>query len=689
MKGPRAFRRPQLTRRLLGRFAPNAEGRGPASETGRIRDLQIQEERDLYRDLVASQPTGIYRLHVRPVAAVQAEEWEDIYRSHYQVEFVSDRFCEIAGLDREAFQAEPGLILARIHPDDRAGFSKRNSEALTRVIRFWWEGRLIVEGSPRWVHFESTPRKLPDGGALWTGVLTDISERRQREEAFRRMHRLLRQAERIAKVGGWEIDLETNTLYWSEETFHIYELDPASYTPTVENSIQFYAPEWRPVITQAVQRAIETGENFDLDLELLTATGRRLWVHAASQVYLKDSHVIKVQGSFRDITQERQAAEALAANHALLVGIMESLEFPIFSLDRAYCYTSYNQAHKAAMRTLYGSDITLGSSMLDFQVVPKDRATAKAHLDRALAGESFVEEAASGSEGNLRRYFEVSHAPIRGADGEVTGVAVMARDTTEGRRMAAEILDLNRDLEQRVEQRTRQLEISDQELEAFAYTMSHDLKAPLRAINGFADALGKDAGSILSPEGHGHLQRVQMGAERLGRLIDDLLLLSRVGRDDFATIPLDLAPLAEQVLVNLQLGQPERVLVWEIERPLRVNGDPRLLRVLLENLLGNAWKFTAHAVEPHIWVSARRTDHTTVEITIRDNGAGFASAQVGRLFTPFQRLHRTDEFSGSGIGLAIAKRIISRHGGQIRAEGELGKGAAISFTLPRSVEDLS
>lgn len=796
MKVTRTFRRLRLPKTS---FRSEREKRN-CSHT------RLLEEQYIFQDLVSNLPVGIYRLRVRQVSLVSANEWEKVYRSDYQVEFASERFCEIAGLDRKAFLAVPSLILDRIHPDHRADFGERNAEAITQRIPFHWEGRLVDDGTPRWVRFESSPRLLRDGGTLWSGVLTDITERRKSSSDYRRVYSLLQQVGAIAKVGGWELDLEGGTLYWSDEVFRMLERDPRSRTPTLDNALPFYAPEWRPVITEALQRAISDGVNFDLDLEMITATGRRLWVHATSQVVLKDGRVVKVRGTYRDIATERLAADALAKSHAILAGILESSEGPIFALDRTYRYLRFNRAHAEAMKALYGSDISMGSCLFDYLSVPEDSATAKVHLDRAFAGESFTEEGVYGAETFNQSCFEVSYTPILVAGGDIIGVAVMARDTTERRRaqealrmseernraliraipdllftntrdgefldihvsdpnllflmpdsfvhrrvgevlpeviaspylaafqralddhaiqeleytlpigakekwfearvvpctedtvitlvrditqrkhLETEITNLNRGLERRVEIRTHQLELVNQELEAFAYSVSHDLRAPLRTISGFSEALERDAHSVLSPKGLEHLKRIQGGAMRMAQLIEDLLQLSQVGRDEFVMIPLDLGALAEEVLTKLSEADPERALTWQVDHPIPMTGDPRLLRILLENLLGNAWKFTSHTPDAHIWVSSDAADRTSVAMTIRDNGAGFHASQAGRLFTPFQRLHKADEFPGTGIGLAIAKRIINRHGGTIRAEGDLSHGAAITFTLPRMTE---
>jgi two-component system, sensor histidine kinase and response regulator len=219
------------------------------------------------------------------------------------------------------------------------------------------------------------------------------------------------------------------------------------------------------------------------------------------------------------------------------------------------------------------------------------------------------------------------------------------------------------------------------ELEAFSYSVSHDLRAPLRSIDGFSQALVEDCGSELGTKGHEHLRRVRMATARMSELIDDLIQLSRVGRADLRRAKVDLTQIAETIVADLQRTEQARQVTFVIEKKLIVEADPRLMRVLLENLLGNAWKFTAHAADARVELCAMsRGDETAY--SVRDNGAGFDMSQVERLFAPFQRLHSQQEFAGTGIGLATVRRIVERHGGRVWAEGELKRGASISFTIP-------
>jgi signal transduction histidine kinase len=252
---------------------------------------------------------------------------------------------------------------------------------------------------------------------------------------------------------------------------------------------------------------------------------------------------------------------------------------------------------------------------------------------------------------------------------------------------ATEIINLNKDLEARVALRTRELATSNQELEAFSYSVSHDLRAPLRTIDGFSLALEEDFADKLNDEGRDYITRVRTGVQRMGQLIDALLQLSRVTRSELQTEPVDISALATLVFQELQSGDPTRQVAFTAQPGVIVQADPRLLRIALENLIGNAWKFTSKNPDARIEFGVGRRNDMTVYF-IRDNGAGFDMHYVDRLFTAFQRLHGDREFKGSGIGLATVSRIIRRHHGTIGAESEIGRGATFFFSLSGDPREL-
>jgi signal transduction histidine kinase len=243
---------------------------------------------------------------------------------------------------------------------------------------------------------------------------------------------------------------------------------------------------------------------------------------------------------------------------------------------------------------------------------------------------------------------------------------------------AAQVQALNAELEERVRQRTAELEATNRELEAFSYSVSHDLRAPLRSVDGFSVALEEDYGAVFNEEGKHYLGRIRAGVQRMGQLIDALLQLSRITRAELTIEPVDLSGLALEVARELQQENPGRRIEFRIEPGLGTQGDPRLLRAIFENMLGNAVKFTAKVAEAHIefGFSPERAEYY-----IRDNGAGFDQQYAKKLFVAFQRLHGEKDFKGSGIGLATVARVIRRHHGTMSAEGVIGEGATFWFTL--------
>jgi PAS domain S-box-containing protein len=266
-------------------------------------------------------------------------------------------------------------------------------------------------------------------------------------------------------------------------------------------------------------------------------------------------------------------------------------------------------------------------------------------------------------------------------DGRLSGLRWVVRDVTEHRQAEERAVRMQAELEQRVRERTCALEAANRELEAFSYSVSHDLRAPLRSVNGFVKALIEDYSDALDAEGLKYLFYARDAGGRMSRIIDDLMGLSRATRGELHRQEVNLSDMAEEIIGELQQREPQRAVEVKIAPAMVAHGDEGLLRIALENLLGNAWKFTSRRNRSRIEFQPGERNGSKLFI-IRDNGAGFTMSRADKLFGMLQRLHSQDEFPGTGIGLATVRRIITRHGGEIWAEGKANEGATFYFTLP-------
>jgi PAS domain S-box-containing protein len=278
------------------------------------------------------------------------------------------------------------------------------------------------------------------------------------------------------------------------------------------------------------------------------------------------------------------------------------------------------------------------------------------------------------------RWYHISFTAIRGGPGAPTRFSGVGVDITERRESAEAVRRLNLDLEAQVRERTRLLEAANKDLESFAYSVSHDLRTPLRTIEGFAALLSDDHGSELSQAALVQLDRIRGASRHMAQLIDDMLMLSRASRAEMRRELVDVTMLARDLVASMQADRPGPEVRVEVEPGMVAGADPHLLRIVLSNLLSNAWKYTGHRDDPAIRIGSETAGNETA-FCVRDNGCGFDMRFVGKLFQPFERLHAATEFEGTGIGLATVARIVRRHGGRVWAEGAVEKGATFWFTL--------
>ena len=433
---------------------------------------------------------------------------------------------------------------------------------------------------------------------------------------------------------------------------------------------------------RAVRENLATGAPGRYEVRVRTAAGDYRWVAVVVRDVVGESGAVARVGGWRDIEHEVEARRALAESEERYRTLTETSPDFIFLIGRDLRLRFANRVVAEAFGRDPGS--LAGMSLADL-FGAETAARMRAGLETVFAsGEArHTEVPTAGPWGT--RWLATWLVPVRGPSGTVEHVYGVSRDIDELKRAEQDLAALNAELERRVEERTAQLKAANEELEAFAWAVSHDLRAPLRAVDGFSELVLEDEGDALSEEGRADLERVRAGAQRMGKLIDALLALSRLGRKPISVGRVDLSRLARRLAGELAELDPGRAVDVRIAPGCKVTSDADLLEVVLANLLGNAWKFTAGRDPAHVEFGELQQEDGRV-FYVRDDGAGFDPAHAERLFQPFQRLHPEGEYPGTGIGLATVRRTVTRLGGRCWAEGEPGRGATFFFTVPDPAE---
>lgn len=529
----------------------------------------------------------------------------------------------------------------------------------------------LADGQPaRYISASGEP--VFDAGGRFTGyrgTARDITGKKLAEKRLRDMQSLLHMAAQIGRLGAWAYDVAEDEVTWSEEVCAIHEV-PQGYRLNATHSLDFYTPRYRGAMFRLLRTCLDEGTPFDVETQIITAKGRMLWVRIICEAeWDAQGKVRRLLGACQDISETKRVAQDAYAMAKQLTATLESLTDAFFTVDREWRFTYMNaQAERLLRRPreeLLGKKMTQGFGDLSVSQFPK-------HFQRAL-------------EDNVSLQFEEYYPPFDlWAQAKVypskQGLAVYIKDVTERTKAQTEIMRLNAELEERVRERTSQLQLANRELEAFSYSIAHDLRAPLSSIDGFSRALEQAEGGNLAPQSQHYLRRVRAGVKQMAELTDGMLALSSLSQSELIRQEVDLAGMASAILGSLREQLPPRAVDIAIESPLPAFGDPRLLHQVLANLVGNAWKFTSRKEQARIEVGRVQGEQGPAYF-VRDNGAGFDPAYASRLFQAFHRMHSSTEFEGSGIGLAIVEKIVMRHGGQVWAESVPEQGATFFFTL--------
>jgi PAS domain S-box-containing protein len=598
-----------------------------------------------------------------------------------------------------------------VHPDDL----KKGLDALSEAVSKPGVHPVAVETRVRhkdgsWRCLEGMANNLLDDPAVEGVVFNhrDVTDRKAAEEEVRRLNENLekRVAERTAQLEATlgEYERAEEVVRESEERYRAVVEEAAEGILLVDvntkrildanaayqNLLGYIDKE---ILGLTLYDMVPYSQE-DMDCYVERVLEQRRYVSGERRHRRKDGSLVSVEVSanvisyggheaicivVRDITERKQTEEV----RSRLAAIVDSSDDAIIGKTLEGIITNWNRGAEKIYG--YSAEEAVGRpiSMLVPAYLPDEIPEI---LKKISLGEGIDQyETVRVTKGGKRLDVSLTISPIKDSQGNIVGASTIARNITERKQAEEEIRLLNEQLEQRVRQRTAQLEEANKELESFSYSVSHDLRAPLRHIGGFAELLQKKAASTLDEAGQRYLETILDSAKHAGVLIDNLLTFSRMGRAELHRADVDMNRLVRQVLDDLKLETAGRSIDWKIGELPEVQGDPSMLQLVMTNLLSNAVKYTHNRDEAVIEVGSK-SDGDEAVFFVSDNGVGFDMQYVDKLFGVFQRLHHAEEFEGTGIGLANVQRIVNRHGGRTWAEGSVGSGATFYFSLPRLTE---
>lgn len=495
---------------------------------------------------------------------------------------------------------------------------------------------------------------------------------------------LLRTAASLGRLGAWSWEVGQLRSHCTTEACVLLGL-PLGSQPTLDEALACFTPADRLKLREAFTACLHGGSPVDVEAEAVHAGGRHAWVRVLIEPEW-DAHgrVVRMQGALLDVTEDRIVRRELQESRRALATLVRNLpgmayrcanaaNWPLeFASERAVELTGYTPAELLAGQPHYGELINLEDQPRVWSTVQESLAQRRpfhvTYRIHARSGEKWVWEQGTG---------------VFAADGSLACIEGFVTDISVAKRIEAELNELNQTLEDRVRERTAQLEAANAELEAFAYSIAHDLRAPMTSLAGFARLLEESLPDSQDRAGH-YLGRIRGNVTRMSELTDALLSLARLSAVEMEREPVDLGELAAAAAALLREQEPGRAVDLRIQPGLHVRGDRRLLQQVMANLVGNAFKFSRGRDAIVVEVGCRCEPGASPVYFVRDHGVGFDMAHAARLFGAFQRLHGASEFEGTGIGLALVRKIVQRHGGRTWAEARPGEGATFFFTLGRS-----
>jgi PAS domain S-box-containing protein len=576
---------------------------------------------------------------------------------------------KLLGYSEEELLSKPYRTF--VHPDD---FAKTIEEADRLAIdekTIYFENRYLTKnGEVIWLAWSTV--KSPGEGLIFS-VAKDITERKQ-------LQKLLENASQMARIGGWEIDFIKNIHHWSEMTKLIHEA-PENFVPNLDKAINFYREDHQDFVSALVNEATLLGKPFDFEAPIITFLGNERWIRAKGEAELKDGKCIRLFGSFQDITESKKMRDEIRLSNERFKIVGKATKDAIWDLDLVGNTVYQGEGFKSLFG--YESGIFEGGAVFwQDRVHPEDQEFLGQYYRSLLEPNGpeniHAEYRYVKSDGTYAHVVDKG-VVLKNEEGKVIRMIGATQDITAQRSYEDSLKRLNVSLASR----TKELEISNAELEQFAYVASHDLQEPLRMVSGFLTQLEKKYGEQLDEKAKHYIYYAVDGAKRMRQIILDLLEFSKVGKylDDEKLV--SIPEIIEEVKSLLQKNIEESGAVIQYEQLPTIRASKTPVFQIFNNLISNALKYQKYAEIPIIQIRANETPEFW-EFSVSDNGIGIDEAYFEKIFLLFQRLHNKEKYSGTGIGLAIVKKIIENLGGKIWVKSKIDKGSTFYFSLPKN-----
>ncbi len=757
-------------------------------------EVELKQEKQRFEKFAATLPGMLFSFHLSP-------------NGKYSMPFASSASIDVYGFTPKEITENFNIAFERFHPDDIDEVNRRIEESakLMKPWKYSYRYNHPKKGEI-WLEGHSVPVREDDGSIIWHGYITDITEQKLAEEKISYHQMLIDQMGKVAKIGGWEFDPETGKGTWTEQVALIHEMDPDDET-SLQQGISFYSEDSKAKIEAAINEAITKGTPYDLELELITPSGKHKWVQTIGQAIYKDGKVVNVRGSFQDITTRKHDENKLRESEEKFRSIFEQsasgmaitgIDGKLIQYNQVFCeivgYTKNELKNIHFSSITHPDDIEIGNEVIKKLIDGKVKKTSMekryvkksgepvwVHINSVLLRDNnnepefflsqiedisdrieaenqlkisenrykaLVEQSLTGiyifdvhnyiyvnqrfceifgyteneiltklkpndiisekdrnyvnENARLRLKGEIESAGFTVKGNHKTGKPLWIElygmhvfldgkdviigtvvDITDKKLAEDEIKKLNENLEKKVMERTAQLESKNNELETFTYSVSHDLKAPLRGIDGYSRLLEELYADKMEGEAKWFLEAIQEGTRQMNQLIEDLLAYSRLERAMIRYTTFNVKDFVQRIL-SLYSHQIEFQKV-KIETDLpdfEIHTDIDSLAVALRNIVENAVKFSKETDEPKVRISCMVNDDSCI-LVVKDNGIGFDMKYKDRIFEIFQRLNLAESFSGTGIGLAMVKKSMERINGNVRAESTPGEGATFYLEIPK------